>query len=67
MKKIMTYEGFKSVIRNLSRSQGSYGRMYQDILESEDRLGSEFIEDINQVLKENEVRSSLDLVFLLEG
>jgi len=57
----MNMQELKKIIASLARSQGYYGRLKQQL----DAEGSwrDFLTFIN----ENNVKSALDLVFLIEG
>ena len=62
----MKFDEFKNTIASLSRSQGFYGRLLQSINESLEYRGDEFIEQVNDMLANNKVIDTLDLVLLLE-
>ena len=58
----MSREEILSAIKNLARSQGSYGRMYQFLTS-----GSEEAEDILQDLEDQCFKDTIDMVMYLEG
>ena len=58
----MSREEILSTIKNLSRSQGSYGRMYQFLTS-----GSEEAEDMLQDLEDQCFTDTIDMVMYLEG
>ena len=58
----MSREEILSAIKNLARSQGSYGRMYQFLTS-----GSEEAEDILQDLEDQCFTDTIDMVMYLEG
>ena len=62
MEEIMSFEKAKKVIESLSHSQGFYGRLLASIEEFTDEQKADF----ERVLQEHEVRTDLDLIFLLE-
>ena len=57
----MSREEILSAIKNLARSQGSYGRMYQFLTS-----GSEEAEDILQDLEDQCFKDTIDMVMYLE-
>ena len=58
----MSREEILSAIKNLARSQGSYGRMYQFLTS-----GSEEAEDMLQDLEDQCFKDTIDMVMYLEG
>lgn len=58
----MSREEILSAIKNLARSQGSYGRMYQFLTS-----GSEEAEDMLQDLEDQCFTDTIDMVMYLEG
>lgn len=58
----MSREEILSTIKNLARSQGSYGRMYQFLTS-----GSEEAEDMLQDLEDQCFKDTIDMVMYLEG
>ena len=58
----MSREEILSTIKNLARSQGSYGRMYQFLTS-----GSEEAEDMLQDLEDQCFTDTIDMVMYLEG
>ena len=58
----MSREEILSSIKNLARSQGSYGRMYQFLTS-----GSEEAEDMLQDLEDECFKDTIDMVMYLEG
>ena len=58
----MSREEILSAIKNLARSQGSYGRMYQFLTS-----GSEEAEDILQDLEDQCFKYTIEIVMYLEG
>ena len=58
----MSREEILSTIKNLSRSQGSYGRMYQFLTS-----GSDEAEDMLQDLEDQCFKDTIDMVMYLEG
>lgn len=58
----MSREEILSTIKNLSRSQGSYGRMYQFLTS-----GSEEAENMLQDLEDQCFKDTIDMVMYLEG
>ena len=58
----MSREEILSAIKNLARSQGSYGRMYQFLTS-----GSDEAEDILQDLEDQCFKDTIDMVMYLEG
>ena len=58
----MSREEIISSIKNLARSQGSYGRMYQFLTS-----GSEEAEDMLQDLEDQCFKDTIDMVMYLEG
>ena len=58
----MSREEILSSIKNLARSQGSYGRMYQFLTS-----GSEEAEDMLQDLEDQCFKDTIDMVMYLEG
>ena len=58
----MSREEILSTIKNLSRSQGSYGRMYQFLTS-----GSDEAEDMLQDLEDQCFTDTIDMVMYLEG
>lgn len=58
----MDFEKAKSVIKSLAKSQGFYGRLLKQIEDFTEEQKADF----EKVLKENNVETDLDLIFLLE-
>lgn len=59
----MTFEECLDTIKELSRSQGFYGRLYRDIMELEE----EQLEELKKTLEAQKFTDSLDLIMYLEG
>ena len=62
VQKCMDFKMAKGVIEDLSHSQGFYGRLLEQLNNFTEEQKTEF----ENILKENEVKTSLDLIFLLE-
>lgn len=58
----MDFEKAKSVIKSLAKSQGFYGRLLEQIEDFTDEQKADF----EEMLKENNVETDLDLIFMLE-
>lgn len=58
----MDFEKAKSIIESLSHSQGFYGRLLEQIEDFTDEQKVDF----EEMLKENNVETDLDLIFMLE-
>ena len=61
MKKYLTYEQVIDLIRSLSRSQGLYGRLLNNIMESE-----EVQEEFKKVVEEQKFETELDFILWYE-
>ena len=58
---IMTTEEIKTIIGTLARSQGRYGRLYQQIEEND------LWDHITAVCDDNGVHDAVDFIMFLEG
>lgn len=63
----MKFEKMIEIVKELAKSQGYYGRIYQNLLNIKETEDTEAIKEINAWLEENQVKDSLDLVLALEG
>lgn len=63
MTEYLTYENFIDVIRSLSGSQGSYGRLLRQIEE----LDEDKIEQLREVVEAQKFRDAVDVVMWIEG
>ena len=61
MKKYLTYEQVIDLIRSLSRSQGLYGRLLNNIMENE-----EVQEELKKVVEEQKFETELDFILWYE-
>lgn len=61
-KEIMTFEEALDFCRTMSKSQGFYGRLVNSMEEFTEEQKTDF----EKVLKDNNVRDNMDLIFLLE-
>lgn len=59
----MTFEECLDTIKELSYSQGFYGRLYRDIMELEE----EQLEELKKTLEAQKFTDSLDLIMYIEG
>ena len=70
MKKVEKYmdcDEMIRVIRNLSKSQGMYGRLLEQMLIRKTIQGEQFTSEINQMLQRNKIVDAVDFVMFFES
>ena len=59
---IMNFEKALQFVKTMSTSQGFYSRLYREMVEFTEEQKTEF----ESILKNNNVKTDMDLIFLLE-
>ena len=65
-KKYLDYEDFRNMVKSLSRSQGFYGRIYEQLLELEQEGNEEYLEDFKKEIDNLKATRELDFIYWLE-
>ena len=66
MKKYLDYEDFKSMVYDLSFSQGFYSRLYRDLLELEKEGNEESLFELKETINNLNATEELDFIYWLE-
>ena len=65
-KKYLDYEDFRAMVNSLRRSQGFYGRIYEQLLELEKEGNEVELSDLKNEIKKLKATRELDFIYWLE-
>lgn len=66
IKKYLDYEDFRAMVNSLRRSQGFYGRIFEQLLELEQEGNEEYLEDFKREIDNLKATRELDFIYWLE-
>lgn len=66
IKRYLDYEDFRAMVNSLRRSQGFYGRIYEQLLELEQEGNEEYLEDLKKQIDNLKATRELDFIYWLE-